>query len=96
MERRLPLPRALFQWVLAAVVASLLLGFVLGTKMFFVAGAIILLGFGFGAVQSAVRLHRERPHRNALRSVADLLPHSIVLLLAVLLLGIVVRELLRR
>ncbi len=76
--------------------ASMVLGFVFGTKMFFVAGVIILLGFSFGVVQSAVKIYQERPRRNLLLSALDLLPHATILLLAVLLLCFVVRELLRR
>ena len=91
MERKLPLPRSLFQWVVVAVVAAILLGFVFGTKMLFVAGAIILLGFAFGVIQSAIALHRTRPRLGAL----DLLPHGAALLLVGVLLCIVVREFLR-
>jgi len=95
MEQGLLLPRSLFKWVAVAALAAMLLGFVFGTRMLFVAGAIILLGFSFGVVQSAIRLYRDRSRRNVLLSAVDLLPHGVVLLLAVVLLCIVVREFLR-
>lgn len=96
MERRMPLPRSLFKWVAVAALVAMLLGFVFGTRMLFVAGAIILLGFSFGVVQSAITLHRDRSRRNILMSAVDLLPHGVVLLLAIVLLCLVVREFLRR
>jgi len=91
VERKLSLPRSLFQWLVAAVVAAILLGFVLGTKMLFVAGAIILLGFAVGVVQSAIALRQNRPRLGVL----GLLPHGAALLLVGVLLYIVVREFLR-
>jgi hypothetical protein len=95
MTSKVLVPRSLFQWIGVLVVASILLGFLIGPKMFFVAGAIILLGFSVAAVQSAIAVRRERPRRKRLSGWLDLLPHTVVLLLVVLLLWIVIREFLR-
>jgi len=63
--------------------------------MLFVAGAIILLGFAVGVVQSAIRSYRDHPHRNFFLSVTNVLPHAFLLFLVALLLYVVVREFLR-
>jgi hypothetical protein len=95
MRSKVIVGRSLLQWVGVLVVASIVLGFLISPKMFFVAGTIILLGFAMAAVQSAVALHRERPSRTLFLTCVDLLPHVAVLTLTVLLLWLVVREFLR-
>jgi formate-dependent nitrite reductase membrane component NrfD len=86
------MPRTLFQWVGLSVVAIILSAFWLGSRMLFVAGAITLLGFAAGTVQSAVHLRRTRPGTSAL----DLLPHASLLALVAVLLYLLDHELLRK
>lgn len=86
------IPGTLFQWVGLAVVVTILLAFWLGTKMLFVAGGIILIGFSVGVVQSAIHLRRTLPSRGVL----SLLPHASLLVLVALLLWILGREMLRQ
>lgn len=89
-------PRSLFRWIGVVVVGLILLTFMVGTRVLFVAGAIILLGFSFGVVQSAIELYRSRPKRGLIRSAVDLLPYASVLLLAAILLFFIGHEFLRK
>jgi hypothetical protein len=89
---RVLMPRTLFQWVGLFVVAIILSALWLGSRMLFVAGAITLLGFAAGTVQSALHLRRTRPRRSA----SILLPHALLLALVAVLLCILCHEFVRK